>query len=132
VSAALALELVGRGAGRPAGREGSGYLLSPRELQILAAIRDGGTNKTVAAEMGISEQTVKNHMSSMLAKTGAYTRTAAVLEAVRWGQLDIPGLTAPATLRAIGQEIERLHDRIGLELEHLRGEIAELDASGVR
>jgi DNA-binding NarL/FixJ family response regulator len=59
--------------------------LSPREVQILDNIAQGKTNKEVAYALAISEQTVKNHMSSILRKLSVNDRTQAVVYAMRQG-----------------------------------------------
>jgi DNA-binding NarL/FixJ family response regulator len=59
--------------------------LSPREVQILDNIAQGMTNKEVAYTLAISEQTVKNHMSSILRKLSVNDRTQAVVYAIRQG-----------------------------------------------
>jgi DNA-binding CsgD family transcriptional regulator len=53
-------------------------LLTPREVEVLAAIGDGGSNKEVARRLGISQHTVKFHVESLLRKLGAISRAAAV------------------------------------------------------
>jgi DNA-binding NarL/FixJ family response regulator len=57
--------------------------LSPRETEILEAIAQGMTNKDVADELSIGEQTVKNHVTSILRKLAVNGRTQAVLYALR-------------------------------------------------
>jgi DNA-binding NarL/FixJ family response regulator len=57
--------------------------LSPRESEILEAIARGMTNKDVAATLSIGEQTVKNHVTSILRKLAVNGRTQAVLYALR-------------------------------------------------
>ena len=52
--------------------------LTARELEVLRLMARGQTNKQVAAELKISEHTAKFHVSSVLAKLGALTRTEAV------------------------------------------------------
>ncbi len=52
--------------------------LSPREIAVLASVADGNSNKTVADLLEISEDTVKAHMKSILAKLDAKDRTHAV------------------------------------------------------
>ena len=64
--------------------------LSPREVQILDNIAQGMTNKEVAYALAISEQTVKNHMSSILRKLSVNDRTQAVVYAIRQGWIRGP------------------------------------------
>jgi len=64
--------------------------LSPREVQILDNIAQGKTNKEVAYSLAISEQTVKNHMSSILRKLSVNDRTQAVVYAIRQGWINVP------------------------------------------
>ena len=64
--------------------------LSPREVQILDNIAQGMTNKQVAFALSISEQTVKNHMSSILRKLSVNDRTQAVVYAMRQGWIKMP------------------------------------------
>lgn len=76
-----------------------GKRLSPREIELLTLIRDGATNNQAAHEMGCTEQTVKNHMSSIFAKLGVPDRTAAIVRAFRTGILPIGDLVTPNVLR---------------------------------
>ena len=64
--------------------------LSPREVEILDNIAQGMTNKQVAYQLSISEQTVKNHMSSILRKLSVNDRTQAVVYAMRQGWIRVP------------------------------------------
>jgi DNA-binding NarL/FixJ family response regulator len=59
--------------------------LSPRELQVLRMLAEGHANKIIAWQLGISEHTVKFHISSILAKLGVSTRTEAVAVGIRLG-----------------------------------------------
>ena len=63
--------------------------LTPRELQVLEQIAEGLPNKAIAAELGISEHTVKFHVGSLLEKLGADSRAEAVMVATRRGVLRI-------------------------------------------
>ena len=63
--------------------------LSPREVEILDNIAQGMTNKEVAYALAISEQTVKNHMSSILRKLSVNDRTQAVVYAIRQGWIRV-------------------------------------------
>lgn len=69
--------------------------LSPREVQILDNIAQGMTNKEVAYALAISEQTVKNHMSSILRKLSVNDRTQAVVYAIRQGWIKAPDIGDP-------------------------------------
>jgi NarL family two-component system response regulator YdfI len=59
--------------------------LTPREIEVLRMMAEGLGNKEIAARLGISDHTVKFHISSILAKTGASTRTEAVTLGIRMG-----------------------------------------------
>ena len=59
--------------------------LTARELQILGYVARGYPNKQVANKLGISEQTIKNYMSSILRKLDANDRTQAVVMAMQHG-----------------------------------------------
>jgi DNA-binding NarL/FixJ family response regulator len=59
--------------------------LTTRELEVLAAMADGASNKTIARRLGISFHTVKFHVASILEKLDADSRTEAVAAAARRG-----------------------------------------------
>jgi len=58
--------------------------LTPRELDIVSAIVNGSSNRTIATQFSISEQTVKNHLSSIFDKMGVSTRLELALKAVKY------------------------------------------------
>ncbi|ADV82551.1 response regulator transcription factor [Terriglobus saanensis] len=62
--------------------------LSEREIQVLREVSAGSSNKSVADKLFISEDTVKGHMKSILAKLQANDRTHAVMIAVKRGFID--------------------------------------------
>jgi DNA-binding NarL/FixJ family response regulator len=62
--------------------------LTNRELQIVAAIVEGATNRDIAARLGLSEQTVKNHLSNIFDKVGASNRLELALYAIHHKLLD--------------------------------------------
>lgn len=63
--------------------------LSPRESEILESVTHGMSNKEIAAKLGISQQTVKNHMTSILRKLNVDDRTQAAITALRHGWVRI-------------------------------------------
>ncbi|HEX7070011.1 MAG TPA: response regulator transcription factor [Rhodothermales bacterium] len=63
--------------------------LTEREIQILRCVASGMSNKLIAAELDISEGTVKTHMKSILPKLDASDRTHAVMIALRRGILEL-------------------------------------------
>ena len=59
--------------------------LSVREVEVLDYIAKGNSNKEIARSMGISDQTVKNHITSIMRKLAVNDRTQAVVYALRHG-----------------------------------------------
>ena len=59
--------------------------LTSRETEVLALLAAGAGNKKIAAQLRISEHTAKFHVSSILSKLGATTRTEAVTRGYRLG-----------------------------------------------
>jgi DNA-binding NarL/FixJ family response regulator len=59
--------------------------LTPREIEVLELLAEGLPNKAIAHALGISDQTVKFHVSSIAGKLGAANRTDIVRRAVRRG-----------------------------------------------
>ena len=68
--------------------------LSDREMEVLACVVRGMSNKEIAGLLGISHQTVKNHVTSILRKFGVEDRTQAVVYALRrgWVKLQDSGI----------------------------------------
>ncbi|MCD6287098.1 MAG: response regulator transcription factor [Anaerolineae bacterium] len=68
-------------------------MLSPltnRQMEILQLIIEGLSNKQIAMRLGISQQTVKNHVTSILAKLNRSDRTQAAIYALRHGWVRLP------------------------------------------
>ena len=63
--------------------------LTERELEVLRRVASGMSNKLIAVELAISEETVKTHMKSILPKLDAADRTHAVMIALKRGILDL-------------------------------------------
>lgn len=64
-------------------------LLSDREIEILRGVARGQSNKIIAAELAITENTVKNHIKSILSKLDADDRTHAVTIALKRGYIEL-------------------------------------------
>jgi DNA-binding NarL/FixJ family response regulator len=69
-----------------------GTPLTEREMEVLRCVAVGMSNKEVASRLGISEQTVKNHMTAILRKLGVSDRTQAAIYAVRHGWVHLQDL----------------------------------------
>jgi DNA-binding NarL/FixJ family response regulator len=63
--------------------------LTPRETEILTYMAKGYFNKQIAIELSISEQTIKNHITSILRKLDANARTQAVITAIKRGLISL-------------------------------------------
>lgn len=62
--------------------------LTEREIEVLRSIAIGASNKIIGARLGVSENTVKTHVQSILTKLGANDRTHAVTIAIRRGYIE--------------------------------------------
>ena len=60
-----------------------GVTLSPREHEVLTLMVDALSNKQIAHRLGLSEATVKTHVSTLIAKLGVHDRVGAVVHALR-------------------------------------------------
>jgi len=69
--------------------------LTYREIEILRLVAAGHANKTIARHLSIELDTVKSHVSALLAKLGACSRTQAARIAVARGLVDEPDLPEP-------------------------------------
>lgn len=63
--------------------------LTPREIEVLREIAKGRANKEIAGQLAISENTVKDHLKSILGKLHASARTEAVTAAVQRGIIEL-------------------------------------------
>lgn len=63
--------------------------LTPREREILEILAEGLADKEIASRLGVSTATVRTHVNAILAKTGARSRTQALILAVRHGLVRI-------------------------------------------
>ena len=67
-----------------------GVELTPRERELLQRVAEGGTNKTIAREMHLSVNTIRNYVQALLTKLGAHSKLEAVAIATRAGLIDAP------------------------------------------
>jgi DNA-binding NarL/FixJ family response regulator len=63
--------------------------LTTREVDIISLMAQGFANKQIAVKLGVSEQTIKNHITSILSKLDANARTDAVVKAIRKGLITV-------------------------------------------
>ena len=63
--------------------------LSQREIEVLKYVARGNSNREIAVQLGVSEDTIKGHMKRLLAKLDAKDRTHAVMVALKRGILDV-------------------------------------------
>jgi DNA-binding NarL/FixJ family response regulator len=62
-------------------------VLSPRQQQVLVLLSEGVTARTIAARLGLTESTVRNHIRAVLAKLGCHSQLEAVATGRRLGLL---------------------------------------------
>lgn len=89
---AVAAGLLVRSPGLPSGFAMLGEappLLTPREVEVLALVGDGHSNKAAARRLGISQHTVKYHLEAVFTKLGVRTRAEAVREGLRRGLVEL-------------------------------------------
>jgi DNA-binding NarL/FixJ family response regulator len=63
--------------------------LTEREIEIISLMAKGFANKQIAGHLNVSEQTIKNHITSILSKLDANARTEAVVKAIKRGLINI-------------------------------------------
>jgi two-component system nitrate/nitrite response regulator NarL len=72
-------------------KAGEQFGLTPREIEVTAAVVDGQTNKDIAESFGISVSTVKHHLTSIFDKLGVYNRVELVLFALNQELVPVDG-----------------------------------------
>jgi len=93
ISGAMAAKILGEFAkqDQPEIPSSSAGKLSPREGEVLELLTKGATNKEIAGALGISENTVKNHLRNILEKLHLQNRVQAVAYALKEGLVGRPG-----------------------------------------
>ena len=69
------------------GKSRNKIALTPREIEVLALLAEGASNKLIARRLGISFGTAKFHVASLLAKLGARSRSDALAQGLRRGHI---------------------------------------------
>ena len=64
------------------------YEVTEREMEVLRAVGQGLTSKQIALQLGITERTVKAHLTNIYNKLGVDSRAAAIAEAAKRGWLE--------------------------------------------
>ena len=79
--------------------------ISPRELQVIALVVDGLTNREIGQRLGVSSRTVQAHVASAMEKAPARSRTALAVWSVRCGLVPLqPCPTGPAVPKHWGPQ----------------------------
>jgi DNA-binding CsgD family transcriptional regulator len=89
VGAEDAADVLVVGAGDALDAAESSVALTARELEVLALLAEGASNKLIARRLGISTHTAKFHVASLLDKLDAVSRTDAVTHAARLGVIHL-------------------------------------------
>ena len=72
------------------GPSAGGEALSGRELEVVALVARGASNKEIAHALRISEATIKTHLAHIFEKLGVTDRTSAVTRAIERGLIELP------------------------------------------
>lgn len=93
---ALAPSLVPKLVSRLAEVPGSAQSLTRREIEVLQLLADGCSTKQLAESLGLSLNTVRNHVQSAINRLGAHSKLEAVSIAIRQGLISAPDTTVPS------------------------------------
>jgi DNA-binding NarL/FixJ family response regulator len=90
VDPAVASKLIQYLSGRSTAAAGKApETLTDRELEVLALVAQGLTNRAIGRKLGISDRTVQGHLANIFGKLGASSRTEAVIAAVKLGWIQV-------------------------------------------
>ncbi len=94
---------------------------APREFKVLRLLADGKSNREIAVILPISEQSVKNYVSSIMEKTESNNRTQAVVFAINKGLVKSkPRRDEAVRLREAGLTYAKIGSRFGISKERVR------------
>jgi DNA-binding NarL/FixJ family response regulator len=93
---ALAPSLVPKLVSRLAEAPGSAQSLTRREIEVLQLLADGCSTKQLAENLGLSLNTVRNHVQSAINRLGAHSKLEAVSIAIRQGLISAPDTSVPS------------------------------------
>ncbi len=65
------------------------FILTDREREVFERLVKNETTKSIASSLGISEKTVRNHISNAMQKLEVESRTAAVIELIKMGEISL-------------------------------------------
>ena len=65
------------------------FILTDREREVFERLVKNETTKSIAASLGISEKTVRNHISNAMHKLEVESRTSAVVELLKMGEISL-------------------------------------------
>lgn len=69
--------------------------LTPRELQILQLLADGGTSDDIASQLDVSRNTLRTHIQNILMKLGVHSKLDAIVAAIRHGRVHTVDISEP-------------------------------------
>lgn len=102
------------------------YSLTPRELEVVRCICDGMSNRDISRHFGISEETVKRHMSSLCDKTGQSSRLEVAIFAFRNG---LAVVNVSLECSPVLEKIEHVYARIERDINLSRTLMRQLAAA---
>ena len=82
------------------------HKLSDREIEVLKHVVDGKSTRAIAAELSITADTVKNHLTHSFKKLNAKNRTQAAIKAVVLGSVELPDLEITVSQGKLKEPLE--------------------------